>query len=225
MFHIKLYNPISAQLETIANLTEPEESAAFAEARQFLLSRGARIGEFVRDGEERGRSVYGFLDQSSVASDFGGHACLTNTTYFLFKYIREDMKLPVRSFIDLGCGAGNVLISAATLLDAEKATGVEIDPELARQARENTYGLNAEIIEADLFTWTPEVNDFDLVYLFEPVREERRIEFFAHLATWLRDGQHVFYQHTEGALPRWLNGIELPNHNRTCLFTFDKTKV
>lgn len=226
MFHVRIFNQIKMEMQPVHTIAESDETVASELASKFLLSQGVRLGDMLREGDTKPMAVHGFRDQPSISVKNGGYECVTNSIYFVFKYIKEDLGLQVDSFIDLGCGPGNILISARNLLGATRLTGVEIDKGLLQQAHENTSGLNAELIEADLLTWSPEKNDFDMVYMYEPLREEKpRLEFLDNLKGWLRDGQYLFYQHIEGELPRWLNKIELPNHPRTCLFTFDKSKI
>jgi SAM-dependent methyltransferase len=226
MFEVKIYNPVILQMETVLALPGSCEDEAVIKAEEFLLSHGARIGSLVNDRDQKSRAIFGFKDQDSIAVKDGGFGFIPNSIYFMFKYIKEGLGLRVDSFIDLGCGSGNILISAKTLLEASELTGVEIDPALVRQAKENTGQFNAEIIQADLMEWTPAYNRYDMVYMYEPMREEgHRLKFLSHLKTWLRDGQYIYYQHIVGSLPEWFEPIDIPNHNRPCLFTFDKSKA
>lgn len=225
MFDIKVFNPIIGGHETVATLTESDEQTALKKAEEFLFSVGVKHGELLREGAERSTTVHGYKDRGSIAEKDGGFGFRPNSPiYFLFKYFRENLGLRVDSFIDLGCGPGNILLSAAHLFGSTRLTGVEIDPGLVQEAKDNTRMLDAKIIEADLFTWVPEVNDYDLVYLYEPVEDiERRLRFLGHLKTWLNDGQYVFYTYAVGDLPEWLKPVEIPNYDYPCLFTFDKT--
>lgn len=226
MFHVRIFDPIESKMQPVHTISESDEDSATELARNFLLSQGVRLGDMIREGDSRAKAVFGFEDQPSVSVENGGYGCVTNSIYFTFKYIRETLDLRVDSFIDLGCGPGNILISAHNLLGAQRLTGIEIDHNLVEQARTNTAELNAEIVEADLLTWLPEKNDFDMVYMYEPFRDETaRQRFLDHLGSWLRDGQYIFYQHVQGGLPQWLGRIEIPNISRTCLFTFDKNKI
>jgi 16S rRNA G966 N2-methylase RsmD len=109
-------------------------------------------------------------------------------------------------------------------------SGVEIDIALVEQAKRNTESLGpeiiTEIIQADLLAWKPAVNDFDMVYIYDPIRDlALREKFLNSLTGWLRDGQYVFYNRIVGEMPAWLEKIEIPNYDVPCLYTFAKNKV
>jgi hypothetical protein len=117
-------------------------------------------------------------------------------------------------------------MSANKLLAATRLTGVEIDRGLVRRARANTADLGAVIIEADLMEWVAEINEFDMVYMYEPIRDEtKRLQFLAHLSTWLNGGQYVFYQHAVGEVPSWLTPVDLSPYTHPCLYTFDRDQT
>ncbi len=227
MFEAKALNPLTLQLETVLTLPGSDESEAMARAEEFFLSQGIKIGELVPEGSaERGKPITGFQDQESSATQNGGFWFVANHIYFVFKYIREVLGLEIHSFIDLGCGPGNILISAKNLLGASELTGVEIDPALVRQAKDNTRMLNANIIQADLLEWVPAVNDYDMVYIYEPIRDENlRLKFLSGMTAWLKDGQYVFFQRMVGDVPEWFRKIDIPNYEPSCLYTFDKSKA
>lgn len=227
MFEIKIYNPVIGELETVETLTEPDEGKALAAAEKFLFSRGVKHGELLRQGAERSKTIFGFKDRGSIAEKDGGFGFRPNSPiYFIFKYFKETLNLRIDSFIDLGCGPGNILLSAGHILGANKLTGIEIDPGLIKEAKDNTRMFNAEILQADLFEWVPEVNDYDMVYLYEPVEDEvLRLKFLDHLKTWLTHGQYVFYTHAVGEVPAWLEKVDTPDFENRCFYTFDKSKA
>lgn len=226
MFEVKALNPITMHLETVLTLPESDESEAIARAEEFFLSQGIKVGELVPEGFERGKPIQVYQDQDSNATLNGGFWFVANHIHFVFKYIREILGLEIDSFIDLGCGPGNILISARNLLGASKLTGVEIDPALVQQAKDNTRAFGANIIQADLLQWVPAVNDFDMVYIYDPIRDEKlRLKFLSGMTAWLKDGQYVFYQRVAGDVPEWFRKIDIPNYDPACLYTFDKSKV
>ncbi|HEV7642875.1 MAG TPA: class I SAM-dependent methyltransferase [Pyrinomonadaceae bacterium] len=230
MFEVRIFNPFKGGMDTIATLAISSQSEAAQRAEQFLSSNGIKIGEIVAEGSEERHTIIGLPDQESVATDNGGFWFVANHVYFIFKAIKEELGIKVDSFVDLGCGPGNILICARNLLGATRLTGVEIDIALVEQAKRNTESLGAEItaeiIQADLLEWRPAVNNFDMVYAYDPIRDLAiRQRFHDRLAEWLRDGQHVFYHRIVGEMPVWLEKIDIPNYDVPCLYTFAKNKV
>ena len=226
MFNLKIYNPFKQKMDTITTLSVSSEEEAKAQAQEFLFSNGIKLGEIVPVGTETRITIIGIPDQGSVATDTGGFWFVANHIYFVFKTMKEVMGLKVDSFIDLGCGTGNILINAHNLLGSQRLVGVELDPALVEQAKRYTAALGAEIIEADLLKWTPALNDYDMVYAYDPIRDlELRAKFQASLAGWLRDGQYVFYHRIVGEMPDWLEMVEIPDYDVPCLYTFNKEKV
>ena len=226
MFEVRIFNPFKGHMDTIATLAVSSENEAASRAEEFLFANGIKLGEIGAAGSDKRRTIIGLPDQESVATDSGGFWFVANHIYFIFKCIKEEMGLKVDSFVDLGCGPGNVLINARNLLGATRLTGVEIDPALVEQAKINTGSLNAEIIQADLLEWKPAVNDFDLVYAYDPIQDLAvREKFFTRLASWLKDGQYVYYHRIVGEMPGWLELVAMPNYDIPCLYTFNRDKV
>ncbi len=230
MFEVRIFNPFKGGMDTIATLAISSESEAAEKAEEFLSSNGIKLGEIVAVGSEERHTIIGLPDQESVATEGGGFWFVANHVYFVFKAIKEELGIKVDSFIDLGCGPGNILIAARNLLGATRLTGVEIDIALVEQAKRNTEPWGAEIIteiiQADLLEWRPAVNNFDMVYAYDPIRDPAlRERFLSGLAGWLRDGQYVYYNRIVGEMPVWLEKIEIPNYDVPCLYTFAKNKV
>jgi SAM-dependent methyltransferase len=226
MFEVRIFNPFIGDMDTISTIETDSLEDAKRQTAEYFFRQGIKRGEIrIAGGGER-HQVEGFPDQRSVAENGGGFWFVANHVYFVFKAIKEVLGIKIDSFIDLGCGPGNVLINARNLLGAAKLTGVELDPALVAQARINTQDLGANIIEADLTAWRPAVNDFDMVYAYDPVRDlPLREKFLAGLAGWLHDGQYVYYHRIVGEMPVWLEKIEIPNYDVPCLYTFKRDKV
>jgi SAM-dependent methyltransferase len=226
MFEVRIFNPFIGDMDTISTIETESLEEAKQQAGDLFFRNGIKIGEIgVAESGER-YPVEGFPDQRSVAENGGGFWFVANHVFFVFKAIKEVLGIKVDSFIDLGCGPGNVLINARNLLGAARLTGVELDPALVAQARINTRDLGANIIEADLTAWQPAVNDFDMVYAYDPIRDlPLREKFLVGLAGWLRDGQYVYYHRIVGEMPAWLEKIEIPNYDVPCLYTFKRDKV
>jgi SAM-dependent methyltransferase len=225
MYELKCLNPISMQLEAVFTVPGTDEDQASQKAEEFMRACGIKVGELTPQGAERGKPVLAFKDQDSIASDIGGFYFVANQVYFIFRHIKETLGLEINSFIDLGCGPGNILLSAQKIFGSAELTGVEFDPELVGQARENTRPFGGTIIEADLLEWKPEVNSYDMIYIYDPIRNGNiRPKFFAVLAEWLNDGQYVYFQRVSRGVPAWLKKVEIPGYEHPCLYTFDKTK-
>jgi SAM-dependent methyltransferase len=222
MFDVRVFNPISLEMETVLSLPPMSEMEAVRRAEAFLFSRGVKFGDVLMEGADRAQNIYCFEDEDSAATSMGGfHFSASPSIYHVFKHIRQSLSHDITSFADLGCGPGNILLGAHWLLGASTLTGVEIDPGLATRARANTEGLNANIIVADLLTWVPEENDFEMVYIYEPLRGPELLnQFHDNLRTWLRDGQYVFYQRAYAEAPEWLTLVDLPPYSYPCLYKF-----
>jgi SAM-dependent methyltransferase len=230
MFEVRIFNPFKGGMDTIVTLAASSLSEAAQKAQEFFSSNGIKIGEIVPEGTEERHTVIGLPDQESVATGNGGFWFVANHVYFIFKALKEELGIKVDSFIDLGCGTGNILIGARNLLGATRLAGVELDGALVEQAKRSTgsFGpeITVEIIQADLLEWKPAVNDFDMVYVYDPIRDlVLRERFLTGMAGWLRDGQYVFYNRIVGEMPVWLEKIDIPNYDVPCLYTFAKNKV
>lgn len=71
---------------------------------------------------------------------------------------------PGERLLDVGCGDGRVLLRAAVLRQAS-VTGIELDPQLAAEARDllSAHGIDADILEANFSTAPLEA---DVVFAF-----------------------------------------------------------
>ena len=80
--------------------------------------------------------------------------------------------VPGQSLLDLGCGVGTAMLSAATRVPGIAPTGVEVQAEYAALARRNAAeaGIAAEVHCADLTALPPEVRQrqFDHVIMNPP---------------------------------------------------------
>jgi SAM-dependent methyltransferase len=226
MFDVLIFNPSIANMDTISTIETDSLEDAKRQAAEYFFRHGIKRGELRPAASGERYQIEGFPDQESVATNGGGFWFVANHVYFVFKAIKEVLGIKVDSFIDLGCGPGNVLINACNLLGADRLTGVELDPKLVAQARINTQDIGANIIEADLTAWQPAVNEFDMVYAYDPIQDlSLREKFLAGLAVWLKDGQYVYYHRIVGEMPVWLEKIEIPNYDIPCLYIFKKDKV
>jgi SAM-dependent methyltransferase len=219
MLVLRIYNTVSRADETMLTLPGLEGRQAMLAAERFMRSRGLRQGKLVEEneeGESAGKTVYGFPYQNRGA----GFRFIPNSeAYWQFRHLKKTLGLKVGSFVDLGGGPGNILLSARYIFGCERVVGVEIDPKMCEQAR----GIipEAEIVCADISEWTPpDKKHFDMVYVFEPTPDlAERAKFFAHLRTWLKAGQYLFYTHATGDVPRWLASVPVAGLENSPLFT------
>lgn len=92
----------------------------------------------------------------------------TPTPYFVLDELLAPLHLDEGDhLLDVGCGCGRVLAYAAQCFSAVRATGVELDPELARIAQawtephSNLAVRQASVLDLDLAPYTH-------IYLFNP---------------------------------------------------------
>ncbi len=92
----------------------------------------------------------------------------TPTPYFVLDELLAPLHLDEGDhLLDVGCGCGRVLAYAAQCFPAARATGVELDPKLARIARAwaeshpNLAVRQASVLDLDLAPYTH-------IYLFNP---------------------------------------------------------
>lgn len=91
------------------------------------------------------------------------------------------------SFIDLGCGIGNILIVAKQL--GYKVSGVEINPEYVKVCKEHLPDDN--IVQDDLWTWEPK-EEVDIIFMYKPFHnEDLWTRFIRRLVDLLPDNQYI----------------------------------
>lgn len=209
MFELRVCDPATSVEEVI--LRQDERDTARAE--RFLKARGIDRGLLVHAEDNADRvMVYGFKSDISTGENFG--FIPNGQAYFAFRHLRS---LHIRSFLDLGCGKGNILLNAWRVLGAEELTGVEIDTDLARIARANVP--SAQIIEGDILTWLPVGKAFDLIFCYNPFRlEDRRKAFLDHLRSWLPSGQLICFPKAFNEAPEWMEPVEVAGYPHKFLY-------
>ncbi len=124
-----------------------------------------------------------------------------------------DVK-PGETVYDLGCGDGRVVITAAREFKA-KGVGVELSPELARQARERVRTLNLNnrvtIIQGDLIEVDLRPADVVTLYLLTSSNDRLKPLLESHLRPGARVVSHDFMM--RGWKPSRID--EVPATNRT----------
>lgn len=121
---------------------------------------------------------YGFVPSRRIIE-------LTRTFKVVFDYLinRTDGDC---SFLDAGCGAGNVLLIANSV-GFTKVTGIEFDEKTVEIARGlikpavcSCNDQYYKIIEADITKYS-KYKDYDVIYYFQPIRSEGGMSEFLHL--------------------------------------------
>lgn len=87
-------------------------------------------------------------------------------TYFLRDFLKENIELERKKFLEIGTGNGEIAIHAAE--EGAEVTAVDINPEALEQVRGKARekGLEIELIESDLFE-DVEDRDYDVI-VFNP---------------------------------------------------------
>ena len=78
-------------------------------------------------------------------------------------------------FLDVGCGAGLKVISAAPFFD--RCVGLEYDPGYARLASDLFGDMphdRCRVVQGDALTWDG-YDDYDVIYFFRPIRDDARL--------------------------------------------------
>ena len=131
------------------------------------------------------------LDVAICGVELGGHGATrlraqgahdpTPTHYFVLDELFRHFSFKSEShLLDVGCGAGRVLAYFLYRGFPGKATGIELDPQLAALAqswtalRENVEALQGNVLELDLSQFT----DF---YLFNPFDSDVLQKFIARI--------------------------------------------
>ena len=102
----------------------------------------------------------GILDFDRDKEYWGNVPITTKHLKCLYKYFKPNMK-----FLDLGCGAGNVLRFAKNI--GFDVTGVEFDKKLIPYLNDYKY-LNQNIKELDKEFYS----DFDIIYSYKPLKDD-----------------------------------------------------
>lgn len=91
------------------------------------------------------------------------------------------------TFLDIGCGIGNVLYIAELL--GFFSFGVELIEEYIKVAKQIVP--NAQIEQGDILEWKPKMS-CNIIYFFQPVaNHEKMSKFIDHLFTYVKEGQLI----------------------------------
>lgn len=138
---------------------------------------GRELGEFVPSPFEESHGATG-----SQAAPYLG-----------LDIVFEDLRLkPDDSIIDIGCGKGRAIAYLLSHGYRNKITGIEINPEVAKVAREWTRKYsNVEIIEGDAFGL--DYNNYDVLYMYRPMDTGAFICFIELLEQTLTHDIKLYY--------------------------------
>lgn len=106
-------------------------------------------------------------DEATRLADLGAHDP-TATPYFVLEELFSQVTFaPASHLLDVGCGRGRVLAYVAEELPGVRATGIELDSELARYAQGWTRGrANLEVRCANVLD--EPLGAYTHIYLFNP---------------------------------------------------------
>jgi 2-polyprenyl-3-methyl-5-hydroxy-6-metoxy-1,4-benzoquinol methylase len=95
-----------------------------------------------------------------------------------------DIFVEGMTFIDLGCGAGNVLKYADNI--GYDVTGVDFDKNLLKHAEHKTIHCSFEDIEDD------DYKKYDVIYIYRPLKEEQLKVYIEKIKVCMKVGSYIF---------------------------------
>lgn len=119
-------------------------------------------------------------DEATRLALLGAHDP-TATPYFVLEELFSQVTFaPASHLLDVGCGKGRVLAYVSEELPGVRATGIELDPELARYAQEWTRGrVNLEVRCASVLD--EPLGGYTHIYLFNPFDTAVLVQFIEKL--------------------------------------------
>lgn len=96
----------------------------------------------------------------------------------LVDMIAAASKAPDLHVLDVGTGSGCIAIALSRNLRFADVDAIDISGKALSYARENAEALKANVnfIHADIFSWTPEENDYDIIVSNPPYIDEQEME-------------------------------------------------
>lgn len=151
----------------------------------FILDSIAKILERLRHGEPL-QYILG------EASFYGMNLKVTPATLIPRPETEELVELIIDAnkgrrdlrVLDIGTGTGAIAIALSRNLEFPEVTALDISHEALEVARENAAKLHAKIkfIEADIFSWQPSADSFDIIVSNPPyVMESEKNEMEKHV--------------------------------------------
>lgn len=96
----------------------------------------------------------------------------------LVDMIAAASKAPDLHVLDVGTGSGCIAIALSRNLRFADVDAIDFSGKALSYARENAEALKANVnfIHADIFSWTPEENDYDIIVSNPPYIDEQEME-------------------------------------------------
>ena len=168
-----------------------------------LSCRASRRLDSARDKKICGRSLAGFV--ATPYSETHGATGSQSAPYKGLEQIFSQIELnPEDSFIDVGCGKGRVLAYLIGCGAPCRISGIELNPEVAKTAREWTSrypGVN--VIEGDAFAL--DYNDYTILFMYRPMETSAFMDFIDMLEKTLAHSITLIY-YADGQSGYYLNG-------------------
>jgi len=179
---------------------------------------------------ELGINTFGMANSCSSAG-VGAHIYQPSSSV-LFAKAMQQLDIPVHGLhlLDVGCGKGRAMVLAAEAGFA-KVTGIDLDPRLCDDARENIDRVRQRfpattfhVMQADAIAFgVPE--DVDVAYLFNPFGRELLSQWLHHMTEARTRPLRIVYMHpvhkdvmTAAGLPLLLDDP----CGEFCIFAFKK---
>ena len=109
-------------------------------------------------------SAYGFVPTKHIKE-------LVKILTTTLSYLRKKYNTDSFSFLDAGCGVGNILLMAQ-IVGFSKVHGIELDPrtvKIARRLLGSMHSSNFRIINSDLSKYNKYKN-YDVIYYYQPIQ-------------------------------------------------------
>ncbi|MDE6217635.1 MAG: peptide chain release factor N(5)-glutamine methyltransferase, partial [Muribaculaceae bacterium] len=96
----------------------------------------------------------------------------------LVDMIAAASKAPDLHVLDVGTGSGCIAIALSRNLRFADVDAIDFSEKALSYARENAEALKANVnfIHADIFSWTPKENDYDIIVSNPPYIDEQEME-------------------------------------------------
>jgi len=155
--------------QTPTPLTVGDTPAHFAQQLEVIDHVYTAIYGLLRaDTQDDRAALLGYPDIPLTLSRFSAccHAALRLC-------LAQQKPRPLR-FLDVGCGVGITLLSAARVFD--RATGLEFDPGYVATARNLHIAVGSDRVEVT----AGDAMDFDVIYFFKPIQSREKMRALEH---------------------------------------------
>lgn len=143
---------------------------------QLGFGREYVLGEKVKKGpgkEHKGH--YPFIPTNNAGSWL---RCLFEVRdYILAKRKKDGKSYRSLSFLDCGCGVGNIMLLVRYMEGFKQIDGIEYDTATWKIAKELMYNYNSNVIQGDLVEFDS-YGDYDVLYYYTPISSGRKGDIF-----------------------------------------------